>query len=839
MKRQVLFHAILIAVTSSVFSARAQTLIYQDPAANVEARVADLLGRMTLEEKIDMLGGVEGFYIRGNERLGIPKIKMADGPLGVRNYGKATAFPAGIAFASTWNKELTRKYGEAVGKEARSKGVHIMLAPGVNIYRAPMCGRNFEYYGEDPYLASRMTVAYVTGVQSQGVVATAKHYAANNQEYDRHAVSSDVDERTLREIYLSTFRAAVEEAHVGAIMTSYNLVNGIHSSEHAHLITEILKGDWKFDGLVMSDWESVYDGVATANAGLDLEMPSGLHMNRDTLLPAVNAGRVSVATIDDKVRRMLRVMFKFAFFDRPQTDSSLALYSPESRLIALEAAREGIVLLKNRDHQLPLDRSKVKSIAVVGPNAHPAVPGAGGSSKVEPFRSVSLLDGIISAAGKDIDVYYSPGIDNDLQSLYRASTFLAPSEAKVPVHGLWAQYYDNMELAGVPVVERTDKLISWNWGESSPMTGLPVDNFSIRWTGRMNPDADGEYEFVVQGDDGFRLFVGGELVIDQWRDQSSTVKSAKRVLKGGEAVNVRLEYYEHGGSAEIAFGWRLAVPPQESEAVRIASRTDVAIVCLGFNSVTEGEGFDRPFELPKEQEELLSSVLGANKNTIVILTAGGSVATKSWIGDVAGLLHGWYPGQEGGTAMAEILFGDVNPSGRLPVTFEKQWEDNATVHSYYDSLKRVEYSEGVFLGYRHFDSKNIEPLYPFGYGLSYTTFAYENLTVSTENGPGSPALKVNFVVTNTGSRRGAEVAQVYVTELSPRLPRPPQELKAFDKIWLNPGESKTVTLRLGREAFCSYDASKSGWSFNPGKFDIRVGSSSRLIRFKQTVFLTE
>jgi beta-glucosidase len=839
MRPQSFFLFVLVALMCLDPHARAQTLLYKDPAAAVDARVMDLLGRMTLEEKIDMLGGVEGFYIRPNERLGIPKIKMADGPLGVRNYGKATAFPAGIAFAATWNKKLTEQYGQAVGKEARSKGVHIMLAPGVNIYRAPMCGRNFEYYGEDPYLASRMAVAYITGVQSQGVVATIKHYAANNQEYDRHTVSSDVDERTLREIYLPTFRAAVEEAHVGAVMTSYNLVNGVHASQNSHLITDILKGDWKFAGIVMSDWGSVYDGVSAANAGLDLEMPSGLYMNRDTLLPALKAGTLKASTIDEKVRRMLWVMFTFGFFDRPQADSSLPLYSPESRAIALQAAREGIVLLKNRDHLLPLDRSKIKTIAVIGPNAHPAVTGAGGSSEVQPLRSVSFLDGIITAAGEKIKVFYYPGLDTDYESLFKTPTFFASSDQETPTSGLRGEYFDNPELAGTPAMVRTDRLIHWNWGESSPAAALPADNFSVRWTGQIRPEGDGEYEFVVRGDDGFRLFVNNELVIDEWRDQGSTVQRATRMLKGGVPVDVKLEYYEHGGSAEIAFGWRDVASAQASAAVRIASKTDVAIVCVGFNSTTEGEGSDRQFELPKYQEKLLAAVLKANKNTIVVLTAGGSVATKGWIGDAAGLLHVWYPGQEGGTALAEILFGDVDPSGRLPATFEKQWEDNATVHSYYDRAKRVQYSEGVFLGYRHYDAKAIEPLYPFGYGLSYTSFTYKDLTVTPEKRSGGPAVTVTFVVTNSGTRRGAEVPQVYVTELHPAIPRPVRELKAFDKVWLDPGESKTMTFRLGKDAFSYYDVAVKGWNARPGAYEISVGSSSRLIRFRQTIELTQ
>ncbi|MEK6754833.1 MAG: glycoside hydrolase family 3 N-terminal domain-containing protein, partial [Bacteroidota bacterium] len=459
-----------------------QPQLYKSASAPVEKRVEDLLARMTLEEKIDMLGGVEGFYIRPNERLGIPKIKMADGPLGVRNYGPATAFPAGIAFAASWNKVLTQRMGEMVGKEARSKGVHIMLSPGVNIYRAPMCGRNFEYYGEDPYLASRMVVAYVQGVQSQGVVATVKHYAGNNQEYDRHRVSSDVDERTLREIYLPTFRAAVEEAHVGALMNAYNLVNSIHCSEHRYLLTEILKVDWRFDGFVMSDWGSTYDGVAAANAGLDLEMPSGEHMNRDTLVPAIQAGKVTVSTIDDKIRRMLRVMFRFGFFDREQTDSSLPLYNPDSRLVALEGAREGIVLLKNKGNILPLDRKKIAAIAVIGPNAHPAVTGGGGSSRVQPFRSVSALEGIIEAAGEGIKVFYSPGVFADFTETFRTSEFVTLSDKNEQVRGLKGEYFSNRDLSGTPTISRIERRINFIWGELGPTPDSPTDNFSVRWT---------------------------------------------------------------------------------------------------------------------------------------------------------------------------------------------------------------------------------------------------------------------------------------------------------------------------------------------------------------------
>jgi beta-glucosidase len=823
----------MLSLSLSMLAAQ-ESAVYKNPQAPVEQRVEDLLAKMTLEEKVDMLGGVEGFYIRPNERLGIPKIKMADGPIGVRNYGPATAFPAGIAFAAAWDRDLTGRFGEAVGKEARAKGVHIMLGPGVNIYRAPMCGRNFEYYGEDPYLASRMVVAFINGVQSQGVVATVKHFVANNQEYDRHNVSSDVDERTLREIYLPNFRAAVEEAHVGAVMNSYNLLNGVHCSQNYHLLTEILKHDWKFDGFVMSDWGSTYDGVAAANAGLDLEMPSGQFMNRETLLPAIKSGKVTVGTIDDKIRRMLRVMFRFGFFDRPQTDPNLPRYNPDSRLVALQAARGGIVLLKNTGDLLPLDRSAIKSIAVLGPDALPAVTGGGGSSRVQPFRSVSILDGIITAAGNNIRVFYSRGVSGDLSDVFRSSEFLTPSDNNELVRGLKGEYFSNKELSGSPALTRVDRRILFEWGDLAPAPSLPEDNFSVRWTGKMKADAEGDYEFFVRGDDGYRLYVNGKLLIDDWHDQGTTTQSAIVHLGSNTLNDIKLEYYEHTGGAELSFGYRMVGEEKDAEAVRVAAKADVAVVCVGFNAETEGEGFDRSFDLPKEQLDLIREVAKVNKKTIVVLTAGGNVAMTGWLDNVGALLHTWYPGQEGGTAIAEILFGDVNPSGKLPVSFEKRWEDNATYNSYYDvdGDKKVAYKEGLFLGYRHFDSDNVEPLFPFGFGLSYTTFEYKNLSISPAAKGGGVPFTVTFDVTNTGRRAGAEAAQVYVHEVEPSVPRPVKTLKGFEKVWLQPGETKSVKVVLEKSAFSFYDVSKKSWVADPGKYEILVGSSSRDIRLR-------
>ncbi len=472
---------------------------------------------------------------------------------------------------------------------------------------------------------------------------------------------------------------------------------------------------------------------------------------------------------------------------------------------------------------------------MLGPNAHPAVTGGGGSSIIQPFRSVSPLDGIISAAGEGIKVFYAAGVGVDVASIFRNSEFSTASANNQQVRGLKGEYFSNRDLSGSPAMTRIDRRIAFAWGEASPAPGMPEDDFSVRWTGKIRVESDGEYEFFVRGDDGYRLTVGDRLVLDEWHDQGATLKQAKITLKGGGLVDVKLEYYERGGDAELNFGWRKSEVPKESEAAMLAAQCDVAVVCVGFNSTTEGEGFDRPFELPNGQEELIKEVARSNKKTIVVLTAGGNVSMTGWLGEIAGLLHTWYPGQEGGTAIAEILFGDVNPSGRLPASFEKRWEDNATFNSYYAKDKKLPYTEGIFVGYRHFDAKYIGPLFPFGFGLSYTTFEYKELKVTPSSSATSPKVSVEFEVVNTGARAGAEVAQVYVGEVNPGLPRPVRELKGFEKVWLKPGESTKVSIMLDKQAFAYYDVASKRWTVKPGSFLIGVGSSSRRMRFSQPV----
>src|SRR2546430_8455853 len=452
----------LFVIVSTVLSVSAQAPAPSiRSSTEVERRVESIISQMTLEEKIDLLGGVDGFFIRDVARLNLPRLKMADGPIGVRNFGPATTMAAGIALAATWNPALAERVGAEIGRDARAKGVHFLLGPGVNIYRAPMNARNFEYFGEDPFLASRIAVGYIKGVQSQGVSATIKHFMGNNSEFDRHHADSIIDERTMREIYLPVFEAAVKEAHVGAIMDSYNLTNGTHLSQSGNLNTDVVKNEWGFSGIMMSDWYATYNGVAAANGGLDLEMPSGAFMNRKTLLPAIQQGKVTLATIDDKVRRILRVAIQFGWLDRDQTDMSIPRYNQQGRSVALQAARKSQVLLKNEGSLLPLNRTKIKSIAIIGPDAYPAVPVGGGSARVEPFVAISYLQGLSNYLGTAVPVYYARGVPS-LSEMAQATSFSTAATKGEP--GLNVEYFKNKDLVGTPAVKRTEQHVNFRAG---------------------------------------------------------------------------------------------------------------------------------------------------------------------------------------------------------------------------------------------------------------------------------------------------------------------------------------------------------------------------------------
>jgi beta-glucosidase len=820
---------VLLLICSPLTWSHAQT-----SSTDVDARVDSLLKKLSLEEKIDLIGGVDAFYIRANEKIGLPRLKMADGPVGVRNYGPATVF-GGVGLAATWDPELAEKVGATIGQDARARGVHFMLGPGVNIYRAPMNGRNFEYFGEDPFLTARTAVAYIEGMQSEGVSATIKHFVGNNSEFDRHNTDSIIDERTLREIYLPSFEAAVKEAHVGAIMDSYNLTNGTHMTQNGLFNTDLVKKEWMFPGIVVSDWDATYDGVAAANSGLDLEMPSGKFMNRATLLPAIKAGTVSEATIDDKVRRILRTAIRFGWLDHDQTDLSVSLFNAAGDQVALEAARSGLVLLKNNGNLLPLQKGSIKSIAVIGPDAHPAQPAGGGSAEAVPFTPVSVLEGIAHYLGDTAKVYYSRGIPmlDDISKQMRFTTQASGGE-----EGLKTEIFNNADLSGTPAIVRNDKFVHYEPARGGSGTYGKV---SIRWTGFFTPSVPGEYLAFVQGpgeNGGYRLYVDQKLVLDNWKQWYAFVGQVPITLTAAPH-QIELDYYVEKGWGKTTANLGIVRPETLviAEAKSLAARVDAVVVAPGFDTASEGESGDRTFRLLPGQDELINQMAAVNKNTVVVMTSGGGVDMTAWVDHVPALLEAWYPGQEGGTAVAQVLFGEFNPSGRLPISIERRWEDDAAYNSYYpkEGSKKVEYSEGIFVGYRHFDKSAVKPLFPFGYGLSYTSFTYKNLTISPASS--DDQVTVAFDVTNTGSRAGADVAEVFVGDHHAPVPRPVKELKGFAKVNLNPGETKNVSVKLDRRAFSYYDVKTHAWTVAPGDFDVFVARSAADIELTGKVTL--
>jgi beta-glucosidase len=813
-----------LGVSSLTGPARAQ--------GDIEGNIRAILKQMTLEEKISMLGGT-GFASKPVSRLGIPSLNMTDGPVGVR-WGQSTAFPASIAMAATWDPPLIHRVGQALGLEVTAKGRNMLLGPCININRVPVGGRSFESFGEDPYLMSRMAVEYIRGVQSEHVIACAKHFAANNQEFERTTIDEKVDERTLREIYLPAFRAAVQEGGALSVMSAYNKLNGHWCSENAYLLTDILKREWGFRGFVVSDWGAVHSTTPTANAGLDIEMPTGVFLNDSLLLPAVKNGEVSETVIDDKITRMLRVMYMAGLFEPPPPPGGTAVNASGSGPLARAVESAGIVLLKNRNSLLPVDPSRVHTIAVIGPNAAAARTGGGGSAFVSASYAVSPLEGITSRAAGKMAIRSAPGclLAGEMPAV--ESGALRPPSAAVGMTGLQGEYFANQELRGIPALTRIDRQVNFDWGADPPAGGLPQEHFSVRWTGSIIPPETGECELSIRSDDGSRLYLNGELFIDNWGDHAGLSKSRGIRLEKGKEVAVKLEYYQNSGGALVRLGWQSKHNDLLAPAVELAKKADLAIVCVGNSNNIETEGIDRTsIALPAGQDELVEAVAKANPRTVVVLATGAPVLMP-WVDRVDGIVQAWFGGQEVGNALAGILFGDINPSGKLPVTFLRAWEDTPVLSSYPGREGKTEYAEGIFVGYRYYDREKKEVLFPFGHGLSYTQFSYGPLTVMTPSGSSKRARAVSIEVTNSGGRPGEEVVQIYVGDRHAPVPRPPAELKAFAKVSLAPGEKKTVLFTLDESSFAYFDTPSGRWTVAPGTFEILAGSSSRDIRSRAT-----
>ena len=818
----------------------------QDKTQNnseTEARITALVDALTLPELVALMAGANFWTTVPIPRLRIPSLKVTDGPNGARGGGaffggvKAASFPVGIALASTWNTALVQEIGQAIAQEALSKGARVLLAPTVNLHRSTRNGRNFECYSEDPFLAAQMAVAYIQGVQGQGIAATIKHFAGNESEFERRTINSEIGERALRELYLVPFEAAVKDAHVWAVMAAYNKLNGTYACENPRLLQEILKDEWHFDGVAMSDWYGTESTIASANHGLDLEMPGPAKFFGARLLEAVYAGQVSPGAIRSSARRLLRLMDRVGAFEDPAIPEEQALDRPEHRALIRRAGAESIVLLKN-DGVLPLDKTALHTIAVIGPNAMTAQIMGGGSAQLNAHYRVSPYEGIAALVGEQVELVHEVGCTN-----YRMLPLLHQTFS--------VEYFNSFNLSGEVVARAEAQESEWMWLDHVA-PGVNPHQFSARVSTRFLPPSDGVYEFSLTSAGLSRLFVNDKLVIDNWSawqpgdtyfGMGSDEKIVAAEMQAGHTCDLRIEFSsQHSGDMHLAAlrigGWKPLGDENIKRAVELAAESDVAIMFVGANGEWDTEGRDRPhIDLVGRQNELVDRVAAANSKTIVVLQTGGPV-TMPWLHRVAAVLQAWYPGQECGNAIADVLFGVINPSGRLPQTFPQRLEDDPTFVNYPGENGKVVYGEGIFIGYRYYDRKKIEPLYGFGHGLSYTTFAYRNLRVNSATIAPDQPLVVTLDVTNTGIRAGQEVVQLYVCDEKAKLARPEKELKSFEKISLAPGETKAVTFRLDMRAFSYFDDFRHAWVADPGVFGILVGSSACDVRVREHVTLS-
>jgi beta-glucosidase len=840
---------------------------------DVDARVGAMIDNMSTSQKINFTRVNDGHMIPVLPSQGLAGTLAYDSSMGV---GKNAAtfgaqYPSPSALAASWSINRAKQFGLAIAYETRKAGAQQMLSPGVNLYRAPYSGRAAEYLsGEDPFIGAVLGPAVTNAIQVQGIQASGKHYIGNDNEANRHLANVKIDERTLREIYMPGFESLVKNANIASIMCGFNLINGEYACENHHLITEVLKGEWGFKGFVMSDFNSIHHAQKGAWAGTDLDMPSGLQFTEENIWSYLYSNQLTMNVLDDKVRRNLRAMVSYGF-DKGYVDPG-PLDRSYGAAASLALAREGIVMLKNDDastrsrHVLPL--SIDAKVAVIG-DLSMQMPGSPfGTAWSPPTSYVTTMAGMQQLNVDPANITYIPSMSlNPVESIWYQS---APDRnGAVPVAGLTAEYFDNLTLAGKPVVTRTEPGLAMNFLSGQNVTNngrtaiegfAPTAGaFSARFTGTFKPTITGEQVFKIRADGAYKLWIDDKLIIDfDGTPLSGDVIDAvshfgKTVkLKAGQFYNVKMEFQRVnagyfpvlGGINGIQMSWASLAAPD-------LSQYDAVVVGVGMNAEYEGEGFDRSFDLPEYQGEMLANVTKEHKNTIVIMHGGAPFNMRPWSSKAGAILEAWYSGQYAGQALAEIIYGKVNPSGKLPVSIGKNERDYPSYASYsnvddylpaglfgYPATKaktELTYSEGLYTGYRGFDKTNIKPLYPFGFGLSYTSYAYSDMKLSTTTLAGAETVEATFTLTNTGSMDGFEVAQLYVSPVKPLTHRPEKELKGFAKVFLKAGESKRVTIPVDARSLAYWVQNTDTWNVDAASYKIRVGGSSDALPLTQTL----
>ena len=804
-------------------------------------RVEELLADLTTEERASLTGGRDTWHLPAIERVGLGRLKMSDGPSGIRGAAigtrRSTAFPCGMAVGATWDVDLVGRYGTALAEEAVSKGVHVLLGPTVGIPRTPLGGRTFESFSEDPRLTAELTVAYVRAVQAGGVACCVKHFACNDQEHERMTISAEVDERALREIHLVPFEEAVIRAGTWSVMSAYNRLHGTFCGEHPRLLGEVLKGEWGFDGVVVSDWFGTHSTVEATLAGLDVEMPGPPSFLGAKLAAAVEAGEVPTDVLEEHTRRILLLADRTGLLDGRATDEELEDDDPGRRALARELAVAATVLLRN-DGLLPLP-ADVGSIAVIGPNAELLSTGGGGSSQVLPHRHLSFVDEL-GDRFPSASVVHEPGC--------LLGDRIPPIDPRLIAPGLRFEVVAGDDEGDGDVLATENLSVGYMVSFGSPLRGRPLASLRFRATGALRVPVSGRWRIGIANAGLATLFVDGEQVVDNREANGGDfffglgfgLATAEVDLEAGREHELVVELDPQPGLPIV--GLRLhAAPPAVDDlldrAVGAAAGADVAVVVVGASGQTETEGFDRPdLRLAGRQDELVSRVVAANPRTLVVVNAGAPVEMP-WAGDAGAVAVVWYPGEEGAPALADIVAGRAEPAGRLPITFPARLADVPThgdnPGSYPGADGRVEYGEGVFVGYRHYDRAAIDPAYCFGHGLGYTTLELGVPEVAVEG----TGVRVVVPVTNTGGRAGSQVVQVYVRDVDASVERPEQELAGFAKVTVEAGATGTAEVVLDQRVFSFWDEGSAAWRLEPGAFELRVGTSSRAIHHTTTIDL--
>ena len=802
-----------------------------------------LIQDLTLREKISLMSGFNSWYTNKIDRLGIPSIKMSDGPNGVRgdsNSGKSSAcFPCAISIGSTWDMDLINQLGIALGEEAKVKDVDVLLGPTINIHRHPLGGRHFESFSEDPFLTGKIATEYVKGVQSQDVAACLKHFIGNDTEYERHLVSSNIDEKTLREIYLLPFEMGIKEGNAQVVMSAYNKLNNIYCSSHKELLIDILKDEWGFDGYVVSDWGAALETEENAKGGLDLEMPGPGNVWGDQLFAAVSEGKVEEELIDDKVRRILNIANFSKRFENPTNKPEQSNNSEEHRKLLKKAAASGMVLLKNND-LLPL-KSNVKNLAIIGPNAKEAQIIGGGSASLKPHYQAHPLEAFQNKLGDHTNISYAKGCHTH-KFLPRVNEgFMDDKE------GFLVEYFEGSNFDESLLVKEHligNKFWVFEGFAKDVIAKFERPDISVRFSCAYTPDISGQHEFEIFGIGKARLFIDGEELIDNWTETSpgeaffSFSSDSKRALVNlieGTTYQLEIRYKFEGNFPAIYIGCQ--APDKVNlfdEALEVASAADQVILIVGTNSDWETEGNDRSdFNLPVNQNHLIEEVLRVNPNTLVVLNTGSPVKMP-WADKAEAIMQTWFAGQEFGNALVDIITGEINPSGRLPTSFPKNIEDTPAFNSYPGKDLQMHYDEKLLVGYRWYDKKNIKTLFPFGHGLSYTNFEYSDLEVDVR---ATNMASCKFSVRNTGQVAGIETAQCYVSFKTIDDSEPEKTLQGFSKIALNPNDESSIEINLNSRNFSSWNVAKRSWEVRAGSYEILIGSSAENILLQTTINL--